>query len=163
LVDAEMGMVMKVDTKEFELPETVFIRDIDTKVFQSIILQCLCKIEGISLLDGNFIDSLLGRDGVVGVKGIYVEQNPRNHAVSAKVEVNIRYGIPIPDKAEEIQLLIASEITRLTGLHVDSVHVVFKNLIVGEGLQHSKEQPLFGLPAISSTAQHENKEYTDDF
>ena len=36
----------KVDTKEFELPETVFIRDIENKVFQSIVLQCLAQIDG---------------------------------------------------------------------------------------------------------------------
>ena len=46
----------KIDTKEFELPETVFVRDIDSRVFQSIALQCLAKIEGIALLEGSFID-----------------------------------------------------------------------------------------------------------
>ena len=33
------GDIKKVDTKEFELPETLFIRDIDNKVFQGIVLQ----------------------------------------------------------------------------------------------------------------------------
>ena len=59
----------KVDTKEFEIPETVFIRDIEDKVFQSIVLQCLAQIEGISLVEGNFIDHLLGRSSE-GSKGL---------------------------------------------------------------------------------------------
>ena len=39
-----------VDAREMQLPETVFIRDIETRVFQAICLQTLAKIEGIGLL-----------------------------------------------------------------------------------------------------------------
>ena len=81
----------KVDTKEFDLPETIFIRDIENKVFQSIILQCLAHIEGISLIEGNFIDHLFGRSSE-GVKGIYAEQDNKNQSVNVKVEVYILYG-----------------------------------------------------------------------
>src|SRR5688572_16870444 len=95
----------KVDTKEFELPETVFIRDIENKVFQSIVLQCLAQIDGISLVEGNFIDHLLGR-GAEGVKGIIAEQDDKHQSVNIKVEVNILFGLVIPQKAEEIQTKI---------------------------------------------------------
>ena len=118
-----------IDTKEVELPETVFIRDIESRVFQAIAVQCLAKIEGISLLEGTFIDSLLGRDASERIKGIHVEQDPKHHAIQIKVEVNVAYGICIPDKAEEIQMKITQEISALTGLHVGSVHVIFKHLI----------------------------------
>lgn len=153
---------MKVDPKEFELPETVFIRDIETRVFQSIILECLSKIQGIGLLDGNFIDSLLGREGSPGIKGIFVEQDQRNHAVSVKVEVNVAYGISIPEKAEEIQTAIAHEMTKLTGLHVACVHVVFKNLIVPNFEQTLKEQAL-AMRSEMNALSEEEKEYTDEF
>lgn len=124
----------KVDTKEFEIPETVFIRDIEDKVFVSIILQCLSEIEGISLVEGNFIDHLLGRSSE-GAKGIHAEQSEKNQSVNVKVEVNILYGTAIPEKAEEIQVKIANQITELTGLHVGSVHVVFKNVVSREQAQ----------------------------
>ncbi|MES2345214.1 MAG: Asp23/Gls24 family envelope stress response protein [Chlamydiota bacterium] len=117
-----------MDTKEFELPETVYVWDIENRVFQSLVLQCLARIEGIALLEGNLFDSLLGRDCGERVKGIYVEQEQKNHAVSVKVEVNIAYGVCIPDKAEEIQAKVTEEINRLTGLRVGCVHVIFKNL-----------------------------------
>lgn len=150
----------KVDTKEFELPETIFIRDIENKVFQSIVLQCLSQIEGISLVEGNFIDYLLGRSAVEGVKGIYAEQDSKNYTVNIKVEVNIFYGIPIPEKAEEIQLKIAEEVTKLTGLHVATVHVVFKNMIPADqaaklGQLHS------GTPLVTESSLTE--EYSDEF
>lgn len=127
----------QIDTKEFELPETVFVRDIESRVFQSIALHCLSKIEGVGLLEGTLIDSLLGRDGPASVKGIHVDQDEKRPSVNFKVEVKVAYGISIPEKAEEIQLKIAQDVSRLTGLHVGSVHVVFKDLIFHESLEEA--------------------------
>jgi uncharacterized alkaline shock family protein YloU len=45
------------------------------------------------------------------------------------VEVNISYDVSIPEKAEEIQGIIAEDVAKLTGLHVSSVHVIFKNVV----------------------------------
>lgn len=151
----------KVDTQEFELPETVFIRDIENKVFQSIALQCLAQIDGISLVEGNFIDHLLGRSAE-GVKGIYAEQDDKNQSVNIKVEVNIQFGISIPEKAEEIQTNIAEEITKLTGLHVSSVHVVFKNVIsVEQAYKLSQQGATQGPPTLMGSNLGE--EYSDEF
>ncbi len=122
-----LEVLKKVDTKEFELPETVFVRDIDNRVFQGIIVACLSKINGISLLEGNFIDNILGRQE--GVKGIHTEQDLKQHSINVRVEVNVAYGVSIPQKAEEIQTKIAEEIVKMTGLHVASVHVIFKGLM----------------------------------
>lgn len=159
MIDPKLKVDKKrVDTKEFELPETVFIRDIENKVFQSIVLQCLARIEGISLVEGNFFDDLLGRNAVEGVKGIYAEQDEKNHVVNIKVEVNIHYGIPIPDKAEQIQTKVAEEITRLTGLHVASVHVVFKNVISPE-----QAKKLTQGPRTDVVESNVGDEYTDEF
>ncbi len=122
-------MYEKLDAKELNLPDTVFIRDIETRVFQAIVLQCLSKIEGIGLLEGTFFDSLLGRD-LERVKGIYVEQDQKQHSIEVRAEINIAYGMSIPEKAEEIQLRVVEEISRWTGLHVASVHIIFKDLIL---------------------------------
>jgi uncharacterized alkaline shock family protein YloU len=123
----EKKATIKLDTKEFELPETEYIRDIDNRVFQGIILQTLSKIAGISLLEGNFIDHIFGRSE--GVKGIHTEQDAKSCSISAKVEVAIAYGLSIPDKAEEIQTKVVQELVKMTGLRVSHVHVVFKELI----------------------------------
>ena len=137
----------QIDTKELELPETVFIRDIENKVFQSIVLQSLSQIEDIETLEGNLFDSLLG-DSLDGIKGIHVDQDQKNHSVNVRIEINVAYGISIPDKAEEIQNRILQDISRLTRLHVKSVHVVFKNLMspkrksnVGEILEKTMNPP----------------------
>ncbi|NDE63629.1 MAG: Asp23/Gls24 family envelope stress response protein [Chlamydiae bacterium] len=108
--------------------ETIFIKDIDSRVFQAITIKCLSGIEGIALIEGNFIDHLLGREGL-GAKGITVEQDPKNQSISIKVELNIAYGISIPEKAEEIQNKLIDQIVRFTGHTVSVVHVIFKSMI----------------------------------
>lgn len=123
-----MTRPFKVNSDELELPETVYIRDIEDRVFQMIVLQCLAKIPGISLVEGNFIDHLLGRGGMERLKGVVVEQNDKTRSVSIRVEVNVCYDVSIPEKSDEIQKRVTEEITRLTGLHVARVHVVFKGV-----------------------------------
>ncbi|NDD57635.1 MAG: Asp23/Gls24 family envelope stress response protein [Chlamydiae bacterium] len=131
-----------IDTKEIELPETVFVRDIEGKVFQSIVVQCLSSIDGVAPLEGNFFDSLLGRDVSDSLRGIHVEQDPKNHSVSVKVELNVAYGVCIPEKAEEVQMKILEEVSSFTGLHVASVHVIFKNLIAPKVVVTHEEKTL---------------------
>jgi uncharacterized alkaline shock family protein YloU len=154
----------KIDTKEFELPDTLFVRDIENKVFQGIILQCLSDIDGIALVEGNFIDNILGRTSVEGVKGISIDQDNKKHSVGVKIEVNIHYGYSIPEKAEEIQSVCAEEITKLTGLHVSSVHVVFKNVVLPGQIRKtgtSPDDPL--LPQPATLASNIEEEYNDEF
>jgi len=133
------------DKKEVEFPDTVFIWDIETKVFQSIIIQTLSKIEGVALLEGSFIDYLFGREAGDRIKGIYVEQDQKLHSIQVKIEVRVAYGTHIPAKAGEIQEKVAEEISVLTGLHVGSVHVIFKNLIT----PHREE----ALESVANEAQ----------
>lgn len=153
----------KVDPKEFELPETTFVRDIENRVFQTIVFQCLAKIPGVTLVEGNFIDNILGRTTEDHLKGIIIEQESHNHSVSVKIDVNVAYGVPIPEKADEIQSDIAEEITNLTGLHVSAVHVVFKNVILAD-----KNKKLMGnlqehYLAKSSIDAKKTEEYSDEF
>ena len=151
----------RIDTKEFELPETIFSRDIEEKVFQGIILQCLANIDGISLVGGNFIDNILGRSGPEGIKGITADQDSKNQSIDIKIEINICYGNSIPEKAEEIHSKVSEEITRLTGLHVSSVHVVFKNVISYEQMK-KMTAPL----STEHSQPHEGRieeEYNDEF
>lgn len=144
----------QMDSKEIQLPETTYIRDIESRVFQGITLRCLAKIEGISLLEGTIIDSLLGRE-VERIKGIHVEQDQQKHSVNLRVEINVEYGISIPKKAEEIQNKIAKEITDLTGLHVSCVHIIFKNLI-----HQSQEDELEFAEKIESKDEPKDEENT---
>jgi len=129
-----------IENKELELPETIFVRDIENRVFQAIVVQSLDKIEGVGLLGGNILDSFLGRERVEGIKGIHAEQDSKSSSVNVKLEVNIHYGIPIPEKAHEIQTKVAEEITKMTGLHVACIHVVFKNVLLPNTQKETSEK-----------------------
>jgi len=153
--------IRNIDTKEFEIPETLFSRDIENKVFQGIILHCLATIDGISLVGGNFIDNILGRSSPEGIKGIDAEQDSKNHSVNIKIELNICYGNSIPEKAEEIQSKVAEEITRLTGLHVASIHTVFKNVISYEQMKKLSSPLTSDTP--TGLAREVDEEYNDEF
>lgn len=153
----------RVDTKEFEFPETAFISDIDTKVFQGIVSQCLSQIDGIYLVEGNFIDNIFGKSGPIVGAGVHSEKNSRDHSVSIKVEVNILYGHSIPEKAEEIQTKIVEEITRLTGLHVSSMHVVFRNIVPIDQAEQMLHKLDHLLKQPASHLAHQEEEYNDDF
>lgn len=152
----------KVDTKEFELPETLFISDIDARVFQGIVLQCLSQIDGIALVEGNFIDNIFGRVGPE-VSGIHSEHDNRNHSVSIKIEVSIAFGLSIPLKAEEIQNKVVEEITRLTGLRVSSIHVLFKNIIPLTETTAATNRLSQVAKQTAATDLSEDEEYNDDF
>lgn len=130
----------KLDTKEFELPKTTFSHDIETRVIQVIILNTLNEVGGVSLLGGNLIDTLFGRE-IERVKGIAVEQDSKNHLLKVKVEVNMHYGVSIPEKTDEVQSRVVEEITKLTGLHVASVHLVIKGLIAPEDKTEEETYP----------------------
>ena len=121
-------MAQLLQNSESPTAETIFIKDIESRVFQAITIKCLSGIEGIALIEGNFIDHLLGREGL-GAKGITVEQDPKNQSISIKVELNIAYGISIPEKAEEIQNKLIDQIVKFTGHTVSVVHVIFKSMI----------------------------------
>lgn len=154
--------VNRLDTKEFEIPETVFIRDIDTNLLQEIVLQCLTKIPGIAVVEGNFIDSIFGRGATDKGASIQVEQDSKHQTVGIKVEVNISYGLSLPEKADEIQSKISEEITRLTGLHVSTVHVVFRGLISNEQARKFAGH-LEALGKQTNAEEQYESEYNDDF
>ena len=116
----------RIDQKEFEIPETLYVRDIEDRVFQAIAAQCVNKAEGVRLAEGYFLGNILHRERKDYLGGIQVEQDSRNHSIAVRLEVDLEYGYSIPQKAEELQSSIAKEITEITGLHVSTVHVLFK-------------------------------------
>ena len=114
--------------KEEIVRKPSFARDIEPRVLEGIVLQILSKIEGIGLIEGNLFESLLGGE-LERAKGIYVEEDQSCKSVSIRVEINVAYGVSIPEKAREIQEKLADGVTCWTGLAVSSVHVIFKELI----------------------------------
>jgi uncharacterized alkaline shock family protein YloU len=147
-----------IDPKEFDLPETVFSRDVENKVFQGIITETLSHIRGISPVGDSLFDQVIGRSEKM--KGIYAEQDASTNSLKVKLELSVHYGINIPQKAEEIQNAVSKDLTTMTGLHVAEVHIVFKNLHVEE----PQEKYLGTTPSFQEvTGTTIQEEFEDDF
>ncbi len=123
-----------------DMQPTIFLTDIETKVFQAIAFQTLKEIGSIELIEGSIFDSLLGGEEGEKMKGIHVECDETRPIVNLKIEVNILYGICIPDKSLEIEQKIKERITELTGFHVGLIHVTFKNIIFPKSLEELIEK-----------------------
>lgn len=160
MADKEIKRPERFDTKELEFPSTTFVRDIDNRVFQSIVLQCLAKIDGVCVAEGRLIENLLPRNSTESIRGVVAEQDSKNHSVGIKVEVRVRYGVVLPRKADEIQSRVAEEITKLTGLHVSYVHVVFKGLMGDETAKGSSPDTVARAGVAMASA---SEEYSDEF
>lgn len=117
-----------------EMQPTVFLTDIETKVFQAIAFQTLKEIPSIELIEGSILDSLLGGEEGERMKGIHVECDENQPIVNLKIEVNVLYGVCIPEKSLEIEEKIKEKITQLTGFHVGLIHVTIKNVIFPQSL-----------------------------
>ena len=146
----------KIDPQEFELPETIYSRDINNKVFQGIVEKTISLIPGVSLQGETLIDQMIGR--AEKYRGITTIQDPDTQSIKVLIELSVKYGTNIPQKAEEIQAAVAEDLTMMTGLHVSEVHVIFKDLL--------KEAPLgveltSAFPEVVGTAIQE--EFEDDF
>lgn len=138
-----------IDTGEFDLPETVYSRDIENRVFHGIIVKTLSRISGIGLVEGRFFDNLIGR--LDRIKGISTQQDPTTQSLKVKIEVGIQYGISIPQKAEEIQGAVVEDLVKMTGVRVSEVHVVFKQILVEEQEESLPE----AIPALEEEFEEE--------
>ena len=68
--------------------------------------------------------------------------------------MNINFGIAIPEKSDEIQTKVIEAISTFTGLHVNCVHVVFKN-ILSEANQKDEEVEEEVLETANSEEEYE--------
>lgn len=141
-----------IDPQEFELPETTFSRDINNKVFQGIVEKVISRINGISLQGETLLDQVIGR--TEKYRGITTIQDPATKSIRVKIELSVKYGTNIPQKADEIHAAVVEELTKMTGLHVAEVHVVFKDLI--------KEEPV-GQASLSSALPDTIPNYREEF
>lgn len=131
---------MRSISKELQFPETVYEQEVGMKAFRSIVLKTLTEIEGVFFLEENLMDSILGREGVEGVRGIEVHQLEGQPALDVQVRICLASGLSIPQMVEQIQSQIVQALTKDTGLHVARVQVVVEDIRMPEGwlkkLQH---------------------------
>lgn len=124
---------MKLKNQEPQCPDTCYEREMGIKAFRTIVLKTLLEIEGVYFLEENIVDSILGREGVEGVRGIEIEVDPKQPILSVNIRICLASGLVIPQKVEEIQTKVVEDLTADTGLHVARVLVVVEDVKLPEG------------------------------
>ena len=141
-----------VDPEELELPETVFSRDISNKVFQDIVAKTISRFPEVSLKEETFFDQVIPL--TEKHRGIIATQDPATKSIKVSIELSVAYGTNIPQKAEEIQSAVVEDLSRMTGLHVAEVHIVFKNIIRDTQLS-TPDQPNIMGKTVQEEFEHE--------
>lgn len=144
----------RVDQKEFDLPETVYIHDIDNQAIQNIVAQILSRIPGVHLSHESLMESFLGKKSLSSTKGIHVEQDPKAKCVKIRIELVVDYGISIPEISQAIYDEVAKEVPELTGLPISQIHLLYKDV----------RTPKSEYSSLEKTSSSDSKsEYNDSF
>jgi len=102
------------------------------KIANDVIANIACmaatEIKGVAFLTDNKVTSeLIGRFGIKNIaKGIKVEVN--DNSVFCDMSFCIEYGYSIPEISRQVQERVASAITGMTGLHVETVNIHIKGI-----------------------------------
>jgi uncharacterized alkaline shock family protein YloU len=159
----ESAKAEKLDRREFDFPETHYLSNIDNKVFQNIVANAVQEIEGVSLYGGKLFGQLLLRERRENARSIRISQNEASHSVEVIVEVTIAYGLSIPTVAEELQNKIAERIIEMTGLHVSSIEVIFRDIVSRDKIATIEDLAANEEERIRSAEGFSEDEYSDDF
>jgi uncharacterized alkaline shock family protein YloU len=124
---------MKPILKELQLLDTIYEQEVEIKAFKAIVLKTLIEIEGVYFLEENLIDSILGREGVEGVRGIEVKQLDGQPSLDICIRICLASGLSIPTKVEQVQTQVVKALTHDTGLHINRVQVIVENIHLPKG------------------------------
>lgn len=80
------------------------------------------EIEGVSSMNGNITNELVGKLGMKNLsKGVKVDV--LENVVCVDLNLNLEYGYSIPDTCKKVQERVKSAIENMTGLQVSDVNI----------------------------------------
>lgn len=92
------------------------------KVLADIISEVLNGMEDVSLVSETFVQKLTKYFGKEEIHGIEVKFDD-NFGVNIDVKVNIRFGVHIPEIAQDIQEKIKSAIHQVVDIQLKSINI----------------------------------------
>lgn len=81
------------------------------------------EIDGVSLIPQEFADNLLELIGIKRCSGVDVYVDQLNNFVSLEVKIVVRYGMNIPETAQQVQDMIRQKFEELTDIDLRDVNV----------------------------------------
>lgn len=117
--------------------ETVMVGDSelgDVKIHDGVIAtltrRAALAVEGVSRLAGNaLVDNLAEIVGSrrMQSRAIALEVNELNQ-ISIEIKLNLKVGYTIPEVAENVQKAVISDVEKVTGMTVKTVHVLVQDI-----------------------------------
>ena len=117
--------------------ETVMVGDSelgDVKIHDGVIAtltrRAALTVEGVSRLAGNaLVDNLAEIVGSrrMQSRAIALEVNELNQ-ISIEIKLNLKVGYTIPEVAENVQKAVISDVEKVTGMTVKTVHVLVQDI-----------------------------------
>ena len=92
------------------------------------------EVEGVASMAGNITNELVSKLGMKNLsKGIRIEVEEEEGAVSVDVAINIDYGYSVPKTSKKVQEKVKASIENMTGLTVSDVNVTIASVCMENG------------------------------
>ena len=95
----------------------------------TIVRKAACSVPGVTRITGNsFVDNIAEIVGSKKFQDRSIQIAMNNTSVSVELSINIQYGVQLPVLALEVQNAVSKEIAAITGLTVNKVNVIVREM-----------------------------------
>ena len=140
----------KLKTKPFVAKQALFpeavvagshprgIVRISSSAIATIVRRAACAVEGVTRITGNsIVDNIAEFVGSKKIQDRSIQIAINESSVAVELSINICYGVSLPEIAANVQKNVMSEIQDLTGLTVERVNVIIREM---EDIQEAAEK-----------------------
>ncbi|OQA83699.1 MAG: hypothetical protein BWY31_02787 [Lentisphaerae bacterium ADurb.Bin242] len=104
----------------------------------TIVRKAACSVEGVTRITGNsIVDNIAEFVGSKKIQDRSIQVEIKESSVAIELAINICYGVSLPEIAANVQKNVSAEIHNLTGLTVERVNVIIREM---EDIQEAAEK-----------------------
>ncbi len=102
---------------------------ISSAAIATIVRKAACSVEGVTRITGNsLVDNIAEFVGSRKVMDRAIQTAIEDSSVSVELSINICYGVSLPEIAANVQKTVADQIKEQTGLQVEQVNVIIREM-----------------------------------
>ena len=105
---------------------------IHKKAIADIAFSAMSQVEGVSVLPKDIGSRFLEFLGQKTYSGIHVDID-KDHQVSVKLKIYVKYGINIPEAAKQVQDVVRTAIEQIADLVLKEIHVNVQGIDMERG------------------------------
>ena len=102
---------------------------ISANAIATIVRRAACSVDGVTRITGSsLVDNIAEFVGSRKVLDRSIQIVIQNSMVSVELSINICYGVSLPKIASNVQRVVANQIEDLTGLQVEQINVIIREM-----------------------------------